>query len=70
MQTIGFIGLGIMGKPIALNLIKAGYNLLVYDVNPVPLKELEKEEQDFFFSNGNGRKLHYYNHYASQFSRK
>lgn len=30
MQTIGFIGLGIMGKPMALNLISAGYPLVVY----------------------------------------
>lgn len=30
MFNIGFIGLGIMGKPMALNLIKAGYSLAVY----------------------------------------
>ena len=30
-QTIGFIGLGIMGKPMAINLIKAGYPLVVYN---------------------------------------
>jgi 2-hydroxy-3-oxopropionate reductase len=29
--TIGFIGLGIMGKPMAANLLKAGYPLVVYD---------------------------------------
>ena len=28
---IGFIGLGIMGRPMALNLIKAGYDLTVYN---------------------------------------
>ena len=33
MQTIGFIGLGIMGKPMALNLLKAGFRLMVYDLN-------------------------------------
>ncbi|MEA5003287.1 MAG: 2-hydroxy-3-oxopropionate reductase [Christensenella sp.] len=32
MEKIGFIGLGIMGKPMAKNLIKAGYELAVYDV--------------------------------------
>lgn len=31
VQTIGFIGLGIMGKPMARNLIKAGYSLVVYN---------------------------------------
>ena len=29
---IGFIGLGIMGKPMAKNLIKAGYELVVFDI--------------------------------------
>ncbi len=29
----GFIGLGIMGKPMAENLLKAGYPLMVYDLN-------------------------------------
>jgi 2-hydroxy-3-oxopropionate reductase len=28
--TVGFIGLGVMGKPMALNLIKGGYRLRVY----------------------------------------
>ncbi len=30
-MNIGFIGLGIMGRPMAKNLIKAGYALTVYD---------------------------------------
>lgn len=29
---VGFIGLGIMGKPMASNLIKAGYKLIVHDI--------------------------------------
>ncbi len=33
MEKIGFIGLGIMGKPMALNLIKAGYSLSVLEKN-------------------------------------
>lgn len=40
MKTIGFIGLGIMGKPMAKNLRKAGYELVVYDVRPEPVAEL------------------------------
>ena len=40
-ETIGFIGIGIMGKPMSLHLIKAGYPLIVYDINPAPLKELK-----------------------------
>ena len=41
MKRIGFIGLGIMGKPMAMNLIKAGYPLVVYDILPKLMKELE-----------------------------
>ena len=43
MQNIGFIGLGIMGKPMCINLLKAGYNLFVYNRNPVPAEELQKK---------------------------
>jgi 2-hydroxy-3-oxopropionate reductase len=30
-MTLGFIGLGIMGRPMAKNLIKAGHKLIIYD---------------------------------------
>jgi 2-hydroxy-3-oxopropionate reductase len=40
MMKIGFVGLGIMGKPMAKNLLKAGHQLVVYDINPEPVKEL------------------------------
>ncbi len=39
-MNIGFIGLGIMGKPMAKNLLKAGHSLVVYDVVDGPVKEL------------------------------
>ena len=39
-MNIGFIGLGIMGKPMSLNLIKAGYALVVLDRDPAPVAEL------------------------------
>ena len=32
-MKIGFIGLGIMGKPMSKNLIAAGHELLVSDLN-------------------------------------
>lgn len=32
-MKIGFIGLGIMGKPMSKNLLKAGYSLVVMDRN-------------------------------------
>jgi len=40
MNKIGFIGLGIMGKPMAKNLLRAGYQLVVYDLNTVSTEEL------------------------------
>jgi 2-hydroxy-3-oxopropionate reductase len=39
-KKIGFIGLGIMGKPMAKNLLKAGYSLVVYDVVADAVQEL------------------------------
>jgi len=40
MKRIGFIGVGIMGKPMAKNLIDAGYKLIVYDVVEKALNEV------------------------------
>ncbi len=40
MKKIGFIGLGVMGKPMAKNLLKAGYPLMVYDIVPEAVQEL------------------------------
>jgi 2-hydroxy-3-oxopropionate reductase len=39
-KSIGFIGLGIMGKPMSKNLIKAGHNLTVFDIVDAPLREV------------------------------
>src|SRR5512145_1250623 len=39
-QAIGFIGLGIMGRPMARNLLKAGYPLLVHSRSRTPVDEL------------------------------
>lgn len=39
-MKIGFIGLGIMGKPMAKNLLKAGYSLVVNDINKEAVAEL------------------------------
>jgi 2-hydroxy-3-oxopropionate reductase len=39
-MNIGFIGLGIMGKPMAKNLVAAGHELTVFDNNPAPVREL------------------------------
>ena len=39
-EDIGFVGLGIMGKPMARNLIKAGHSLTVYDIVGENIEEL------------------------------
>jgi 3-hydroxyisobutyrate dehydrogenase-like beta-hydroxyacid dehydrogenase len=41
-NKIGFIGLGNMGRPMALNLLKAGYDLVVYDIVSDPVEALAK----------------------------
>src|SRR4051794_35653401 len=41
--VIGFIGLGIMGKPMARNLIKAGYSLVVHNRSRAAVEELIKD---------------------------
>ncbi len=40
VKKVGFIGLGNMGKAMATNVIKAGFDLMVYDVREGPLKEM------------------------------
>ena len=40
MKKVGFIGLGIMGRPMSKNLLKAGVNLVVSDLNREAVDEL------------------------------
>ena len=46
MSNIGFIGLGIMGKPMAANLIKGGHTLFLHSRSGVP--------QELTAAGGNG----------------
>jgi 2-hydroxy-3-oxopropionate reductase len=39
-ETVGFIGLGLMGKPMAHNLLKRGFPLVVHSRSPGPVEEL------------------------------
>jgi 2-hydroxy-3-oxopropionate reductase len=41
-QTVGFIGLGIMGRPMANNLIRAGYPLVVHNRSSPPVDDLTR----------------------------
>jgi 3-hydroxyisobutyrate dehydrogenase len=43
MKKVGFIGLGTMGKPMAKNLLKAGFNMFLHDINMDAAKELQVE---------------------------
>lgn len=43
MEKIGFIGLGHMGFPMMNNLIKAGFSVKAFDLNPEALKNAEKQ---------------------------
>jgi len=40
MGRVGFIGLGIMGKPMSKNLLRAGYDLVVFDLNQPAIDEV------------------------------
>lgn len=42
MKTIGFVGLGQMGKPMAVNMLKSGAELLVHSADTRPYAELER----------------------------
>ena len=43
MQRIGMIGLGAMGRNVALNIMKAGYELSVFDVVPAAIAALAQQ---------------------------
>ena len=42
-QVIGFIGLGIMGRPMARNLLKAGYPVVVHSRSRGPVDEIARK---------------------------
>lgn len=46
MQTIGFVGLGTMGLPMAKNILKSHQQLVAYDVNIERLRMLQNEFEE------------------------
>ncbi|MBI2648032.1 MAG: 2-hydroxy-3-oxopropionate reductase, partial [Thaumarchaeota archaeon] len=40
MKRIGFVGLGIMGRPMSQNLLKSGFPLTVYNRSKAPVELL------------------------------
>src|SRR3712207_8197651 len=43
MTTVAFIGLGIMGAPMAGNLVKAGFDVIGYNRSPEPIQRLAQQ---------------------------
>ena len=39
-ETVGFVGTGIMGKPMAANVLAAGYDVVAYNRSPDPVEDL------------------------------
>src|SRR6476659_1565499 len=39
IKTVGFIGIGNMGRPMAANLVKGGYHVFVYDLDAKRARE-------------------------------
>jgi 2-hydroxy-3-oxopropionate reductase len=47
-KKIGFVGLGVMGKPMATNLANAGYTLGVCDIDPDATRDLGEKGAKVF----------------------
>lgn len=43
MTAVGFVGLGNMGRPMALNLVKRGFALVVHDIDPPKVQPLRAQ---------------------------
>ncbi len=43
IKTVGFIGIGNMGRPMAANLVKGGYQVIVYDVDHTRAAQFAKD---------------------------
>src|SRR4029434_4122572 len=39
-ESVGFIGVGNMGRPMSLNLVKHGFPLIVHDIDPAKVEPL------------------------------
>jgi len=49
-EKVGFVGLGIMGKPMARNLMEAGYDLIIYNRSPGKVEDLASEAAEVAWS--------------------
>ncbi|HJS51370.1 MAG TPA: NAD(P)-binding domain-containing protein [Pyrinomonadaceae bacterium] len=46
IRKVGFIGLGTMEKPMAINIAQAGFDLIVYDIREARLHDLKLDRGD------------------------
>ena len=67
IMKIGFIGLGIMGKPMVLNLLKNGYEVKAFDLNEQNLKLLKEKNANIRITVQNLKELSTYNSFLSPF---
>ncbi len=72
MAEIGFIGLGIMGKPMAGHLLKAGHTVYVYDIVPASVAELKQQGamRLRFIKRGRREGRHRFSHRAGHAGRR
>ncbi len=70
-QTIGFIGLGIMGRPMAKNLLKAGFPLVVHSRSRAAVEDLvQAGAKAAALATGGGRAVGRPRHRAAQLARR
>ena len=68
-MKIGFIGLGIMGKPMAKNLLKAGHEIVCYDIVAQNVADVVAAgAKAAASSQGRGRTVLHRDHHAAQFA--
>jgi 2-hydroxy-3-oxopropionate reductase len=65
---VGFIGLGIMGKPMSKNLLKAGYSLVVSDRNPEAIADVIAAGAETADAEGDCRTVRCDHHHAAELS--
>ena len=63
LENIGFIGLGVMGKPMATHLITAGHHLTVHNRSRGPVDELVAAGADRRRIAGRGRARLFHRHH-------
>ena len=64
-MNVGFIGLGIMGKPMAANLIKGGHTLYLYSRSGVPQELTAAGGKSLRIGEGSGAESGHHHHHGA-----